>query len=1123
MQSITLETRLQNLITGWNGAQRDELLMGLHNQCVDIAGRENALLPARFFSIPDLDTTTLRKAVKTEVHFQIDPGGRFDSVLVPTGKADGPLDRFLLAIEANLPIQDQVALYAHATGHLLLNYQARDLESGLDLDPNTGMAHYDRLADLRFIERAANPIDRQVLAGVPELSKLLELPEESPAAQATATRDLQQRLIQLGWTRTRRYLEAPYEYTAGRVLTSNTRRGKKLSIDILLRASVSLPIGVVHAQRTTETEEYALRRVQDAAARLHVPFAYLVTTSGTILECAYLEEQTEPTTLLELPTHDELVNRWFSFLQLTDRQRQAIIQPYGRGKIPRYYQDTAINQALIAIFQAQSGLRQRRVLLTLATGTGKTQVAFQVIWKLKQSGLANRVMFLADRNYLLSQAATNDFAALAGVWMAEGEPNTARDMVFASYQWLTYKTRSGLYNYQLFEPRFFNLIIIDECHRGSASADSEWRKVLDYFSGAIQVGLTATPLKTKEVESREYFGNEVYSYSLSRGINDGFLAPYRVHRVFIQPSTQEAAEETADTSSSTSDQVHVQSVLDLRPDDEANAEPLSKEAEETNEALRKYTHTIAEHLARYLQQGDPHAKTIIFCIDSQHAAEMRDELRKLCAAWTRAGDIVRIVNKDGLVGEADLYKFCATDKSQPFIVTTARLLSTGIDAPMCKNIVLARSVGSMVEFKQIIGRGTRLFADDTHVKNSFTILDYAGAIKHFFDRDFDGNPESIFREPLLPQAVATNPDQAEPAAANSTETPAATEQDDTESQSPPAIASQAEPPSTEQPAPVPAPMLRKSESSEQIDFEITSNGPSAETITEADEAEAEPVNPSVYPAEHSGNVPLEQQTTLQEQNTVLAYQQAAETEVATQNEQISTQSASAFAEPAEIQDRGQSVPPSPPPLPTHPVESRQIKKRKDGTLYAVSGEWIFELGADNIPIRVENGPACARKALLDVLQSPEELRIRWTESLQRQDILATLDERAVPWETLATILGLPEADPFDILLQTVFAEPALARDERVARLRWQQPDFFQAFARNPLASQVLDAILDWYVHIPIQNLSAPHKLTVSNPELLGLPAIKRLGTLMDLAQAFQQCGMHPETALEELQRLLYSV
>lgn len=1073
--------RLQNLIQGWQGGQRGEELTALHNLCVEIAGRENALLPARLYLTSELDSTSLARTLRQtsiSVRFQTPPRGRFDAALVPTGKGDGPLDRFVLVIEALLSLRDQVALYAHAVGHLLLNYQNRTLERGLNLDPDSGMTHVERLTDLRYVEMLSNrnKANREVLQTFPLLAELAEPPVENRLVAEAATRDLLPRLEALGWLRGRELLLSPYEYTAGRVLTERARRGRKRAIDVLLRASFSLPIAVVHAQRAGQSYEDGRLWAQDAAVRLSVPFAYLVETNGTIHEIDVLQgEPSGVTRRADLPAHEELVGRWLEHLGLTSwDERRILLQPYQQGRLPRYYQDAAINRALIAILQARRGLRPRRLLLTLATGTGKTRIAFQLLWKLKQAHAVGNMLFLADRGYLLNQASRNEFAPFRdAIWRGQGEIKTSRDLLFASYQWMT-TMQDGRYHYQDYPVDFFDVIIVDECHRGSASEDSSWRQVLEYFTPAIQVGMTATPLRSKSVQTAQYFGEAVYTYALSRGIEDGFLAPYRVRRVLVGEQAQTPQQ---DASFSTP-----QSNPGPFKEEGVHTELADVLVMETSEAMRRSTSAIAAHLARYLEATERQAKTIVFCADNEHAQKMRDALRKECAAWVRPESIVRIVNDDGAEGEQALYDFCATSTRQPGVVTTARLLSTGIDAPMCKNIVLARGVGSMVEFKQIIGRGTRLFGQE---KTWFAILDYAGAMKHFFDPAFDGNPEFITNEPLNVQSDPAETVQHGPEVGSGE--PSVAVADLTWAN---VLAGQGE----EQ---------ARSSTFTSIEKETAAHNLASACV--------------IVPDAQSGRSG-EATESMNMSVASCGKQPEADDGVEEEAAIVSSLSVPSVGSPpsSELAAAGG--------LAREDLEaSRVVKKSEDGSCVVVLGERLFELGPDNQLRRSGTGQQWAKEALHDVVGTPGELRMCWSDRLSRRELLTALDEQAVPVERLAVLLHLEEMDPFDVLLKALFDLPALTRAERVAHLRRKRQDFFARFAAVSLAAQVLDAVLDWYAHVPLAELSEASRLDVSNPELLELPALVCLGMPLDIAMAFGACGLHIETALEELQRLLYSV
>ena len=566
--------------------------------------------------------------------------GRFDAALVPIGSAGEPPDRWLLAVEAHLPIREQVALYAHALGHLLLNNEQVKMDRLPALDARDGYAHRDMLAELRMLETTRQPLDRRVLETYPLLTALLGVRDEPPVVLDLVASDLRRRLAQWGWRGL--YVEAPYVFTNGRVSIGegSIRHGKKLRVDALLRAEVSLPIAVVQTMHTGETREDVIRRLKEYAHnRLAVPFAYLLDNDDTILEFDWTgSEEPVHSVLTALPGRDALRNRWMEALDLTDRQAQEALQyPYQLSSHkPRYYQEAAINRAVIAVLQVKPGLRKPRILLTLATGTGKTKIAFQLVWKLKRARAIRNVLYLTDRDWLLSQAMDNDFAPFGDARQRIlGEAKTSRDIVFATYQAIAdNEARAGLYHD--FPRDFFDVIIVDECHRGSAQDNSRWRTILEYFESAVQIGMTATPLSTEAVQTDAYFGKPIYTYSLRTGINDGFLAPYRVRRVLMgekqvneqdEQSAETAISETSDTRNATIATVAgVVGVADGDEDDNYLVNPI---LEETSATLRTRTRAIARHLATYMRQTNPLAKTIVFCVDQDHAEKMREAL------WSR--------------------------------------------------------------------------------------------------------------------------------------------------------------------------------------------------------------------------------------------------------------------------------------------------------------------------------------------------------------------------------------------------------------------------------------------------------------------------------------------------------
>lgn len=1089
---ITL--RLQQMISNWVGAQRGQPLADLHRECADAVGRGSKLLhrllPAHILPVTDLDVTNLQHALRrfngigrnTQLEFRVTPTGRFDAALIPVGRVGEQPDRFLLAIDQGLANQDQVALYGHAVGHLLLNYQEEQMGLQPRLDPRSKFAHADTLAELRLLEAVKQPLDIRVLETYPLLTRLLEVPEESAAAFDVATTDLRQQLNRAGWSR--QFLQMPYRFTDGRVFTSSPRRGTRLQVDALLRAVLSLPIAIVHSLRSGEARDDAIRRIQSYARRLGVPFAYLLEEDGTILEFDWSNSR-EPvsSTLSAFPERETLWNRWAMALQLTDaRQRRVLHYPYriSGQKRPRYYQEAAINSAVIAVLQAQRGLRPPRMLLTLATGTGKTLVAFQLLWKLKREKAVRNVLFLTDRDFLLSQAMDNEFAPFGDArYRIQGDASTAYDVNFATYQAITNADLDGQPLYLRYPPNFFDIVVIDECHRGSAKETSQWRDVLKYFSSAIQIGLTATPLSTDDVQTDEYFGEPIYKYSLRMGISDGFLAPYRVRRMIIE----RAAENEQSTSPAAQDAPAAPTLFQLEEGE--NEDELSfvdiPATMETPGTMLTYTQVIAQHLAAYLQRTGTFDKTIVFCVNQKHAEDMRAKLEKLCASWAahNAEYVVRIVSDEGTEGRRELGNFTTPAEKLPVIVTTSKLLSTGIDVPTCKNIVLARPVGSIVEFKQIIGRGTRLFSPQ---KRWFTILDYAGTIKHFFDPDFDGDPELVEQEPLVPEPAGE--EEAGPS--------------DGTTGAPGSFGSSVTP---EEPVLVDA------------THDVTSNTPSAGSIPpklyeeqegyQAVEVFNHTHTPQQAAAPFVASIP-EESNQGDEQSTTSTLQATGQAD--------SSPGSTVSGTPDSDTETGTIDPDNPPP--GTPVI---IKQTKEGRVFKIIGEVIFEIGPDGSTLRKgtyrENAIATVNK----MMGIPADLRARWLKDEQRAEILSRLEDEGVDLKELAYQQRLTELDPLDLLLHVVFHEPIVTRMQRVERLRRQHSAFFKRFENNLLARAVLDSILDRYMQGEVEN--------VSNTGLLRVISLGNRVTQYDLAEAFMDrtSNANASTVLKELQTLLYSV
>jgi type I restriction enzyme R subunit len=405
--------------------------------------------------------------------------------------------------------------------------------------------------------------------------------------------------------------------------------------------------------------------------------------------------------------------------------------PDGTVKRPRYYQEIAIHRAVQAAIQGR-----KRILITMATGTGKTFVAMQIVWKLWSTRRQRRILYLADRNILVDQAKDRTFTPFGdAVHKIQRRPIKSREVYFAIYQAIA--DREGLPGlYRRYPPDFFDLVIVDECHRGSARDESNWRQILEYFQPATQIGMTATPLRNDNVDTYRYFGDPVYTYSLAQGIDDGFLAPYRVRRVITDV---DAAGWRPDPG-----------LLDRFGREVPDGLYTTQEFERVV-ALLGRTEAVARHLTGFLTKTDRQAKTIVFCVDQEHALDMRTALVNCNADITSKHPdyVVRVVADEGRIGLHHLGRFQDPEQDYPVIATTSKLLSTGVDVPTCQNIVLFKPINSIVEFKQIIGRGTRLAVDQG--KLWFTILDYVGATGLFADPEFDGVPELTAEEVINEQ------------------------------------------------------------------------------------------------------------------------------------------------------------------------------------------------------------------------------------------------------------------------------------------------------------------------------------------------------------------------------------
>ncbi len=573
---------------------------------------------------------------------------------------------------------------------------------------------------------------------------------------------------QAGWDMMLQVREEVF-FTKGRITVRGklVARGNAKKADVVLYYKPNIPIALIEAKDNNHAVGDGLQQGLDYAETLAIPFVFASNGDGFVFHdrtgLRHLKE--ENLRLDQFPSPDELWRLYSTWKGLDTPAEALVLQDYyddGSGKAPRYYQVNAINAAIEAIAKGQD-----RVLLVMATGTGKTYTAFQIIWRLWKAGRKKRILFLADRNVLIDQTMVNDFRPFGGamaklstksktIERSDGTEvnvplaldrkrriDTSFEIYLGLYQAITGpEERQKLF--REFSPDFFDLIVIDECHRGSAAEDSAWREILEYFSAASQIGLTATPKETEYVSNTAYFGEPVFTYSLKQGISDGFLAPYKVIKVHIDRDVEGYRPEKGQ--------------LDRDGEEVEDRIYNAKDFDRTL-VLDDRTKLVAAKVTEFLREsGDRYQKTIVFCVDEEHAARMRQALindnKDLCDENTRY--VMRITGSDTL-GQAQIGNFIDPESRYPVIVTTSRLLSTGVDAQTCRLIVLDRPVGSMTEFKQIVGRGTRVHEDTQ--KFYFTLMDFRGATNHFADPEFDGDPVQIY-EPG--EADPVTPPDAEP-------------------------------------------------------------------------------------------------------------------------------------------------------------------------------------------------------------------------------------------------------------------------------------------------------------------------------------------------------------------------
>lgn len=588
-------------------------------------------------------------------------------------------------------------------------------------------------------------------------------------------------LVQAGWTREQHILRE-YTLRPGRVVVrgqaSHRDKASMLRADYVLFHKPNVPLAVVEAKDAKHSVGAGMPQAIQYAELLGVPFSFASNGDGFVFRDATLSDGVleRDLTLDQFPTPAELWAKYCAWKGWTPAVEHIAATDYAPSKTPRYYQLGAINRTVEAIAAGQN-----RVLLVMATGTGKTYTAFQIIWRLWKSGAKKRILFLADRNILIDQTMVNDFRPFKGA-MAKLSPhakgvervdaqgqvtiedidlavNRTTKVVDKSYEiYLSlYQAVTGTQEerniYKQFSPDFFDLIVVDECHRGSAAEDSAWRDILTYFASATQIGLTATPKETEDVSNIDYFGEPLYTYSLKQGIEDGYLAPYKVVRVDLDKDTfgwRPTEGQRDKFGHLIEDRIYT------------GADMNRKLVMEQRDAV------VAAKVTEYLKATDRYAKTIVFCEDIEHAERMRKALSNanadLCA--TQPKYVVQITG-DNLEGKRELDNFIDPEKTYPVIAVTSKLMSTGVDAQTCKLIVLDHTIKSMTLFKQIIGRGTRLREDLG--KSWFTILDFKRATELFADKDFDGEPVQVYEpqpgEPMAPPPPVELPPTSQPGGA----------------------------------------------------------------------------------------------------------------------------------------------------------------------------------------------------------------------------------------------------------------------------------------------------------------------------------------------------------------------
>ena len=538
-------------------------------------------------------------------------------------------------------------------------------------------------------------------------------------------------LVRAGWD-LHSQIREEVSFTKGRIIVRGKlhTRGEQKRADYILYFKSNIPLAVIEAKENNYSVGAGMQQALNYADTLGVPFVFSSNGDAFLMhDRTGLADRVEQELALDaFPSPAQLWLRYCQWKGLKSAEaRHTVEMSYfddGTGRSPRYYQANAINNTVEAVAK-----NQQRILLVMATGTGKTYTAFQIIWRLWKSGAKKRILFLADRNILVDQTKNNDFKPFGAAMtkISKRQIDKSYEIYLSLYQAVTGNEEEQNI-YKQFSPDFFDLIVIDECHRGSAAEDSAWREILAYFSSATHIGLTATPKETKDVSSIHYFGDPIYSYTLKQGIEDGFLAPYKVVRIDIDKDLQGWRPSRGQTDKH--GQVIEDRIYNLNDMDRTLV-------------LEQRTELVARKITEFLTATDPYAKTIVFCDDIDHAERMRQALVNQNPERIKENrKYVMRITGDEIEGKAELDNFINPEERYPVIATTSKLMTTGVDAQTCKLVVLDQHIKSMTEFKQIIGRGTRINED--YNKFWFTIMDFKKATELFADKDFDGEPVVIY-------------------------------------------------------------------------------------------------------------------------------------------------------------------------------------------------------------------------------------------------------------------------------------------------------------------------------------------------------------------------------------------